>query len=419
MRDKACSLPFKGICWSLVACLVLLAFTSCVPAPAAKTTPADLVVAAPRGKVSAALEAAAAAYGQAEGTQVQVEALGSEEYAWRVNAALLAGLDRYDLVYLSAEELARWAGYHAIQPLSGDIQTGSLEPWLPAVTVSGELYGLPTQPEPVVLWYRADLFQSAGLAVPEDWEMLRHAAEMLNRDPQWYGMVTSGSDIDAAADFAAVLAGFHGEMVSGQYRVVIDNQEARRALEWYAALSQPGAERYTRADVLAALQDGRAALGIAPFSASATLLDCNASPKVCQEERPLLAWTRLPGLEAWQAVGGLSAWAIPLRAAHAGQAQRFAAWLGGEAGARVWAQAGGVPAHAGVLAGLAGEHPLRQATAYRLAFPPVATTDLLWKACNTAVNAAVSGRQPPGRALEAAAGQMQQALRQAGIQTEE
>lgn len=419
MSDRARSLPFKGICRSLAACLALLAFISCIPAPAANDAPADLVVAAPRGKVSAALEAAAAAYTQAEGMQVQVEAFGVEEYAWRVNAALLAGLERYDMVYLSAEELARWAGYHAIQPLSGDIHTEPLEPWLPAVTVSGELYGLPTQPEPVVLWYRADLFQAAGLAAPRDWEALRRAAETLDQGRQRLGMVMAGSDIDAAADFAAVLAGFGGEMVSRQYQVEIDSEEARRALELYTALSQPGAGRYTRADVLAALQDGRAALGIAPFSASVTLLDCNASRKVCQEGQPLLAWTRLPGLEAWQAVGSLSAWAIPLRAAHAGQAQRFAAWLGGEAGAQVWAQAGGVPAHAGVLSGLAGEHPMRQVTAYRLAFPPVATTDLLWKACNTAVNAAVSGKQPPGRALETAAVQMQQALRQAGFQTEE
>jgi multiple sugar transport system substrate-binding protein len=405
--------------WSLAAWLALLACASCASAPEANATPADLVVAAPRGKISTALEAVAAAYVRAEGTRVRVEALGGEEYAWRVNAALLAGLDRYDLVFLSADELARWAGYHAIQPLAADIDTAPFEPWLPAVRVSGELYGLPTQPDPVVLWYRADLFQAAGLAAPGDWEALRRAAETLDQGPQRFGMVTAGSDIDAGADFAAVLAGFGGQMVGAQYQVEVDGEDARRALEWYAAMSQPGAGSFTRADVLAALRDGRAALGIAPFSAGGTLLDCNASPSVCQEGQPLLAWTRLPGLEARQSVGSLSAWAIPLRAANAGQAQRFAAWLGGEAGARAWAQAGGIPAHAGVLSGLAGENPLRRVSAYQTAFPPVATTDLLWKACNSAVNAAVSGKQPPRRALEAAAAQMQQALRQAGFQTEE
>jgi maltose-binding protein MalE len=56
---------------------------------------------------------------------------------------------------------------------------------------------------------------------------------------------------------------------------------------------------------------------------------------------------------------------------------------------------------------------------YRQAFPPFPATDLLWKAVDTAISGVLTGAQPPGSALDTAAGQMRQALRQAGYAWEE
>lgn len=398
-------------------CLALLLLSACVIAPAPAAAPADLVIAVPAGALSLALESVAKDYAQQSGGRVCVEALSSNEYYRTVSAVLLAGLDTYDVVYVSAEDLAAWAGYHAIQPFPDDLDTAPLAPWLPVVTISGRLYGMPTQPDPVGLWYRADLMDSLGLSLPFDWEMIRRAAQAQLPPPIQYGMITAGSD--AGIDFIAVLASYGGAVVSSQYQVEMDSAAALDALQTYQAISPTGAEDFTRANVLDALAEGHAAMGIGPYSAGARLLDCAASPKVCRTGRSLLAWARLPGIPEDQAVGSLGAWAIPQNAARAEQARRFLGWLGGEAGARAWSKVGGIPAHRGVLAALNGEHPLRQVDAYRTAFPPLATADLLWKASNGAVQAAVSTERSPQEALVAAADKVRRALRQAEVVQEE
>ena len=336
------------------ACLGLLFLPACAPAVPQAPHPAGLVVAAPRGPLSAALETSAAAYAQEGGVPVQVVAMSSAEYAGQVHAALLAGLDRYDLVYLPAEDLAKWAGYSAIQPLTGKFDPAALQPWLPSVTVAGRMVGLPAQPDPAGLWYRADLLQAAGLSVPTGWEALRQTAQALSAPPERVGILTARRDMEAGMDFAAVLAGFGGEMIDAQYQVQIEGEPALRALETYAALSAPGAEDFTRADVLAALQDGRAAMAIAPYSAGDALLDCKTSRKVCREGQPLLAWARLPGLAEQQAAGSLSAWAVPLHAAPPGPGPALHR-LAGQRGRRARVVAG--RGHTGPPRGAGGDGP--------------------------------------------------------------
>ncbi len=393
------------------------------------------MVMAPQGSVSSALEGAAAAYRQVNGTRVQVDVFGSENYSAQSNAALLAGLLRYDLVYLPAEDLARWANYHAIQPLSSPLDDPAQQPWLRAVRVAGQLYGLPTQPDPLVLWYRADLLKSAGLPIPASWEDLRKAAHSMDLPQKMDGIAIAGSDLDACVTFSAVAASFGGVMVSDQYRVEMDGAALQKALAFYTALATasahagPGADRFTNADVLSSLRSGRAALGIAPLSAKSTLFDCSGAAQACKEGRSQLSWTRLPGITEQLAVGSLGVWAIPLHAAHSGQAQHFLSWLGSEAGARAWAAAGGAPAYTGVLAG-EEKAALGGITDFRLAFPQVSTVDLLWKACNNAVHSAIvealaqtgtsanTAEQRSAKVLDTAADQMRQALRQAGIELE-
>lgn len=399
-------------------CVALLLLSACAPAGQAAPAAPALTIAAPRGSLATVLEATAAAYTQKTGEAVQVMALGSAAYGGEVNTALLAGLKRYDVVYLPAEDLGHWAAYHAIQPLTGSLTQADLDPWLPNVTMAGQVTGLPTQPDPAVLWYRADLLEAAGLPVPTDWEATRHAAQAL-ATPQHSGLLTARNEIEAALDFAAVLSGYGEAMVGDDYQVHLNEETALRAMETFAGFITPGTEQFTRADVLAALGDGRAAMAIAPFSAGERLLDCGQSPRVCQDGKPLLAWAYVPGQGAETAVGSLGAWAIPVHAAHGEAAQRFLAWLGSAEGARAWQQAGGTPAHRAVLGEQPGDHPLKTVTRYRHAFPPVPNTGQLWKAINTAINEVVTGKQPPEQALQTAAGQMRQALRQADLLVEE
>lgn len=408
--------PWRRFRWRfcLLACL-LVAVMAAGCAPRAASAPRAAVVAAvPQGTAARALQAAAQAYRQAGGVQVEVVALSAGGYASQVEAALLAGLDRYDLVLLPGDSLARWAGYRVILPLADPPGAGELAPWLPALRVGGDLYGLPTQPEADVIWYRADLLAAAGLEPPRTWEGFAQAARALHDPPARYGAAVAGGPLDAGSDFAALLPGFGGALFGPGGAPQVDSLPAAAALRWYAGLRAAGlvapqAERHARADVVRLLGQGRAGLGIASLSAAAVLQDCAASPAVCAGGAPLLAWTWLPGDAA---TGSLSAWAVPRGAANPTAAAGFAAWLCGAEGAQAWAAAGGTPAHRAVLAGLdRPESALGRVEAFRPAFPPTAAADLVWRAVHAAAHAALAGEQAPAAALREAQRQVVRAVR--------
>lgn len=404
---------------------LLLALAACTgrAAPTPRSQDDPLSVAVPQGILSRALEASAEAYARSGGEPVEVIAFDSSLYEDRISAALLAGLDSYDLVYLTQPGLGKWVGYHTLREWEG-IDPAGLEPWLPALTVAGKLYGLPVQPDVVVMWYRADLFEAAGIAPPRTWAEFQQAAVDL-QTPERLGAAVSGSDLDAAADFAAVLASFGGQAVeeeAGAYRPALESQPALEALTLYAGPTLAGqvtgaGSALTRADVLAALREGRAALGIAPLSAAQVLRDCQAAPRTCREGSPQLNWAWLPNLDPAEASGSVDAWVVPLKAARPEAAQRFAAWLTGPQGGRVWAQNGGTPAHRDALA-VDGAPPewsaLRGVERLVLPLPALPATADLWRTYHAAVHAAASGQQSPDVALAFAARKMRQTLRMDG-----
>jgi ABC-type glycerol-3-phosphate transport system substrate-binding protein len=355
---------------------------------------------------------------------VQVDALGPEEYTERVSAALLAGLDRYDVVYLPAESLGKWAAYKMLRPLPDQAGDLAAAPWLAPVTVNGLVYGLPAQPDAEVLWYRSQLLEQAGLAPPTTWEAVEAAARALNAPPERYGIAFSGSD--SGQEFAALLAGFGGAAIGsaqgGQYQVTIAGDASLEALRFATRLVQAGIaapvdDTVTRAEVIQALGEGSAALGIAPLSAAASLRDCQANPKACREGHPVLAWVWLPGLDRSMAVGSLHAWSIPLRAAQPEAAEDFLSWLAGPEGARILAENDCLPARQDILATLPAETggpALAAVQVYSLPLPPLVTVDRAWKAYHSAVFQSLAGKQSPEQALETAAQEMRIALRQGG-----
>lgn len=409
-------LPYALLRFGLLGLLLALAACANPTLPAARGPDSPLTVAVPQGALSAALEAAAAEYTRATGETVTVAALDNNLYEDQVSAALLAGLDSYDLVYLIQQSLGKWVGYNSLRTFDAVDPLG-LEAWLPALTMHEKLYGLPVQPDVVVIWYRADLLAAAGIAPPRTWAEFRQAALDL-QTPERAGAAVAGSDVDAAADFAAVLASFGAQAleVDGDgYRVALESQQAVEALTFYSdpflagQVTEEG-ESLTRADVLAALQEGRAALGIAPLSAASLLRD----------GAPQLAWTWLPNLAAIEASGSVDAWAMPLHAARPEAAQRFAVWLAGPQGGQVWAQNGGTPAHPAALSAQGAPDAwlaLSRVEHLILPLPALSTAPQVWRAYHNAVHAAASGQQTPQAALASGAREMRAALRMGGYST--
>ena len=134
---------------------------------------------------------------------------------------------------------------------------------------TGVAYGVPINGNIQVLYYRADLYEKAGLKVPLTWDELVANAAKLHNPPAVYGMVQRGarSASDISYDWMPYLHGHNGGIFrdekSGDFTVTINSPEARKALDIYVELARksgpPNPGSYGQAQVIQALVTGKAA----------------------------------------------------------------------------------------------------------------------------------------------------------------
>ena len=376
-----------------------------------------LVVAVPSGSSEQAALAAAEAYTLSSGAPVRVAVIPANQYERKVPAALMAGLDDYDLVYLPAESLPRWASYRALRPwqIAPEDIPAQMEKWLPLLTVEGAVYGLPAEADPLLLWFREDL--RAGLASPaESWPDFRAYALAASVPPERYGFVPAVSQREAALDLAVFMTGF-----GAPDALALNSPEAREGFAFYAsmrsedgaappvpAVSGADAERLAgeegRNKVIEALLDGSAAMGFAPRTAGSQLFDCTVKGNAaCDVDRPLLSAANPPG--KCVLLDALWAWAAPLHSTRPEAAERFAAWLVSEEGTRAWNAGGGYPV------------VMESGACFQTAFPPAADPDALYALVGTlaAPDAAALTSAELSARFEAAESAAQAEIRRQGI----
>jgi multiple sugar transport system substrate-binding protein len=134
---------------------------------------------------------------------------------------------------------------------------------------TGVPYGVPINGNIGVLYYRADLYEKAGLKVPQTWDELAANAAKLHNPPNVYGIVQRGarSASDISYDWMPYLHGSGGGIFrdekAGDFTVTINSPEGKRALDIYVDLAKksgpPNPGSYGQAQVIQALVTGKAA----------------------------------------------------------------------------------------------------------------------------------------------------------------
>ncbi len=134
---------------------------------------------------------------------------------------------------------------------------------------TGAAYGVPIHGNIQVLYYRADLYQKAGLKVPRTWDELVANAAKLHDPPTIYGMVQRGarSASDISYDWMPYLHSHNGAIFKDEkaddFTVTINSPEAKKALDVYVELAKksgpPNPGSYGQAQVIQALLTGKAA----------------------------------------------------------------------------------------------------------------------------------------------------------------
>ena len=155
---------------------------------------------------------------------------------------------------------------------------------------TGALYGVPLNGNIQLLFYRADLYQQAGLKVPETWDQLLANAQKLHNPPNVYGMVFRGarSASDISYDWMPYLHSHNGAIFkderAGDFTVTINSPEAKKALDTYVEMAKkvgpPNPGSYGQAQVIQALVTGKAAHGTPVIAAWSQMDDPTKSAVV-------------------------------------------------------------------------------------------------------------------------------------------
>ena len=184
-------------------------------------------------------------------------------------------------------------------------------------------------------------------------EMLA-AAQALNTPPERYGLVIGSRTDEAWWDFMHYFWAFGGELFDPETLEVTVNDEAGvAALTFYSdlllkhAVVSPDVTTYGFNEILTALGQDKAAMGVEWMAATQALTDCEQSPLVCDK----LAYQLIPPAVAGEyGFGGSSwGWVIPAGPAQKEAGYKFIEWLVGGPGAKLWALNGGIPSNKAAL----------------------------------------------------------------------
>jgi trehalose/maltose transport system substrate-binding protein len=165
-------------------------------------------------------------------------------------------------------------GSHFVD-LSEHVPADEIAAHLPAIvennTVDGELKAMPWFVDVGLLYYRSDLLDEHGLAVPESWAALTEAAatvqaaERAAGDDRFWGWVWQGRAEETLTCNALewLASAGAGRVVSPAGRITVDDPDAAAMLElaesWVGEISPPGVLNYAEEDARGLFQSGSAA----------------------------------------------------------------------------------------------------------------------------------------------------------------
>jgi ABC-type glycerol-3-phosphate transport system substrate-binding protein len=419
---------------TLVALAVCAGLTVGTVATAAAQEPLPQVrVAVWSGPEADNLRKVAEAYTAETGNPVEIDEIARDGYDAALKTAIVGGGADWDVVYASADWLPGFVAAGGLAPIDEYIagmpadflNVEDLEPGISNLTFDGQVYGFPSEGDTAWLFYRTDLLEAAGIAPPQTMDEMLAAAQALNSTPDRFGMVIGSRTDEAWWDFMHYFWAFGGQLFDPEtYEVTVNDEKGVAALTFYSDLLQthgvvsPDVTTYGFNEILTALAQDKAAMGVEWMAATQSLTDCEQSPLVCDK----LAYQLIPPAVAGEyGFGGSSwGWVVPATASQKEAGYKFIEWLVGGPGAKLWALNGGIPSNKAaladpdVVAAVPQFELLAEAMPYRHITPLLTTSPEIVLAMQEAAAAAVAGAKTPQEALDEAAERIESALVEGG-----
>ncbi|MFP5347109.1 MAG: ABC transporter substrate-binding protein [Actinomycetes bacterium] len=266
-------------------------------------------------------------------------ALSENEARAKITASVATGGGEFDVVMISNYETPMWAknGWLVdLQPYADATKGYEPQDFIPSVrealSVDGHLYSVPFYGESSFLVYRKDLFEQAGLTMPDHptWQQVHDFAAKLN-DPakRMAGICLRGlagwGEVLAPLD--TVINTFGGRWFDMDWNAQLDSPQSSAAIKFYVDLvrkyGEPGAAQSGFSGCATQYTQGNAAMWYDATSMVSTV-ESKKDSKVVGKN----GYVQAPVKET-KASGWLYAWslAIPKTSKHPDKAWEFMAWM--------------------------------------------------------------------------------------------
>ncbi|MBB3317388.1 sorbitol/mannitol transport system substrate-binding protein [Rhizobium sp. BK181] len=182
---------------------------------------------------------------------------------------------QYDVLTIGTYEVPIWAKQGWLLPLDNLGKDYDADDLLPAIrsglTADGKLYAAPFYGESSMVMYRKDLFDAAGLKMPDapTWDFIADAAKKItNKDKEIYGICLRGKAGwgENMAFLTAMSNSFGARWFDEQWKPQFDQPEWKDTLNFYVNLMKeagpPGASSNGFNENLALFQTGKCGMWI-------------------------------------------------------------------------------------------------------------------------------------------------------------
>jgi sorbitol/mannitol transport system substrate-binding protein len=254
----------------------------------------------------------------------------------RVTTDIATKGGQFDVLTIGTYEVPIWAKKDWLVPLDNlgaDYDVADLLPKIrDAVTVSGKLYAAPFYGESSMTMYRTDLFQKAGLTMPENptWDFVISAAKKLtDKDAGVYGICLRGKAGwgENMAFLTAMSNSFGARLFDEKWEPQFNTPEWKKTLSTYVDLMKeagpPGASSNGFNENLALFNAGKCAMWI-DATVAASMVTNPKDSKVADR----VGFAMAPNTGLGKNANWLWAWslAIPAGSKKVEAAEKFIAW---------------------------------------------------------------------------------------------
>ena len=204
----------------------------------------------------------------------------------RLTTDIATGSGQFDVVTIGTYEVPIWAKRGWLEAMDNLPADYDVDDVLMAVreglSYDGKLYALPFYAESSLTFYRTDLFEKAGLTMPDQptWDQIKQFAETLtDKDAGIYGICLRGKPGwgENTAFISTMVHTFGGQWFDENWNPTIDTPEWKEAVGTYVDLltnsGPPGASSNGFNENLALFSSGKCAMWIDATVAAGLLFD--------------------------------------------------------------------------------------------------------------------------------------------------